>query len=124
EHEFNKWQVRELILTGKVDVINADAIKAGGITECKKMAAMAEAFDKPIMVHNTRPTLGSAACLQLVASLNNAGRFQEYGGPREYMNLQPYFDNHIEYADGFLKVPQAPGLGLIVNEKKMEALRK
>ena len=123
EHEFNKWQVRELILTGNVDVINSDLIKAGGITENKKVAAMAQAFDKPIMVHSTRPTLGTAAALQFVASISNAGRFQEYAGPRPSMKLDQYFENKIQYKAGFLEVPQLPGLGLVVNEKKMEELR-
>lgn len=120
EHEYNKWQMRDLITKGKVDVINADVNKAGGITEMRKVAHMAEAFEKTIMVHNARPTLATAASLQLVASIPNAARIQEYGGKREDLGLSHLFDNYFDYKDGYLAIPTGPGLGLVVNEKAME----
>lgn len=119
EHEFNRWQMRELIIEGKVDIVNTDLIKAGGISENRKIAALATAFDRPIMAHNTRPTLATAAMLHFVASLPNAGRWQESSGPRSEMGLESFFHNKLQYDKGHLLVPQTPGLGLEVNEPEL-----
>jgi L-alanine-DL-glutamate epimerase-like enolase superfamily enzyme len=120
EHEYNKWDMRDLILEGDITYVNADVIKCGGITECKKVAGIAHAFDKLIMTHNARPTLATAANLQFLGSVVNAARFQEYGGKRENLNLSNLFQNYFEFYDGYLMVPQTPGLGLIPDEKEME----
>lgn len=120
EHEYNKWQVRDLITIANVDAINADLIKCAGFTECRKIAAMAQAFDKLIMTHNTRPTLATAASLQLVASISNAARVQEYAGARPELGLTQLFENAFQFKDGYLYLPDGPGLGLLVNETEME----
>ncbi len=120
EHEYNKWQFRDLIVTGGADILNTDVIKCGGISECKKVAILAECFNRKVMVHNARPTLATAASLQLVATLNNAERVQEYAGKREELELSHLFDNYFEVKDGYVYLPTLPGLGLIVNEKEME----
>ncbi|MEO1051885.1 MAG: mandelate racemase/muconate lactonizing enzyme family protein [Bacteroidota bacterium] len=125
EHEYNKWMMKDLITIANVDVINADVIKCGGITDCRKTATIAHAFGKQIMVHNAKPTLATAASLQLLASIPNGARFQEYAGKRldqGYGQLFELFDDYFEFEDGFLKVPEKPGLGLTVNEKAMDKL--
>ncbi len=119
EHEYNKWQFRDLIVTGNPDFLNLDLIKCAGITECKKVASMAQAFEKEIMVHNTRPTLATAASLNLVASITNAASVQEFSGMRPELGLDGLFHNSLKFEDGFLYIPQEPGLGLEVNEKEM-----
>jgi L-alanine-DL-glutamate epimerase-like enolase superfamily enzyme len=120
EHEFNKWQMRDLITIGNADFINADVIKCGGFSECRKVASMAHAFDRYIMTHNTRPTLATAASLQLTASIPNAARVQEYAGERPEMGLGGLFEGSFEFKDGFITIPTLPGLGLAVNEEQME----
>lgn len=120
EHEYNRWQFRDLITIGNPDNLNLDCIKAGGISECFKVAHMAGAFDKEVMVHNTRPTLATAASLQLVASISNAAKVQEFSGMRPELDQHKLFHNSLEFKDGFLMVPQLPGLGLEVNEKEMK----
>jgi len=127
EHEYSSWMVKELLAETGVDFVNIDLIKCGGITDCKKAAAIAHVFGKQVMVHNSKPTLATAASLQLLASIPNAAHFQEYAGKREsegYGSLLGLFDNYFRFADGYLEVPQEPGLGLPVNEKAMEAERK
>ncbi len=126
EHEYSAWMMKDLITIADVDIINADVIKCGGISECKKTAALAHAFGKQIMVHNAKPTLATAASLQLLASIPNAASFQEYAGKRLHQNyghLYELFDNYFEFADGYLSVPQEPGFGLVVNEAAMEKLK-
>jgi L-alanine-DL-glutamate epimerase-like enolase superfamily enzyme len=120
EHEFNRFQMRELITVGNPAFINADLIKAAGFSDVRKIAYMAHAFNKFIMTHNTRPTLATAASLQLVASIPNAARLQEYAGSQPQMGLASLFENSIQFENGYLIVPTIPGLGLIVNEKEME----
>lgn len=127
EHEYSSWMIKELLAETGIDLVNIDVIKCGGITDCKKAAAIAHVFGKQVMVHNSKPTLGTAASLQLLASIPNAAHFQEYAGKREsegYGSLLGLFDNYFRFADGYLEVPQEPGLGLLVNEKAMEAGRK
>ncbi|MEL6562288.1 MAG: mandelate racemase/muconate lactonizing enzyme family protein [Bacteroidota bacterium] len=120
EHEYSKWMIKDLITQANVDIVNADVIKCGGITECKKVAGMVHAFGKQIMVHNAKPTLATAASLQLLASIPNGARFQEYAGKRLEQNYGPVvdlFDNYFEFKDGFLMLPDLPGLGLEIDEK-------
>jgi L-alanine-DL-glutamate epimerase-like enolase superfamily enzyme len=123
EHEYNKWQFRDLILHGNPDTLNLDVIKCAGLTECRKVAALGQCFEKEIMVHNTRPTLATAASLQLCASLTNAARVQEYSGTRLDMGLAPLFQNGLDFRDGYLHVPTTPGLGLEVNKTEMRKRR-
>ncbi|MCU0323652.1 MAG: mandelate racemase/muconate lactonizing enzyme family protein [Spirosomaceae bacterium] len=120
EHEYNKWQFRDLIVTGNPDCLNLDLIKCGGISECKKIAGMAHAFDKEIMVHNTRPTLATAASLNLVGSIANSAKVQEFSGLRPDLDQTSLFKNTVRFEDGFLYIPQGHGLGLEVDEDAME----
>lgn len=123
EHEYNSWMIKDLLTIANVDIVNADLIKCGGITDCKKAAAITHAFGKQIMVHNAKPTLATAASLQLLASIPNGARFQEYAGKRLHQNYGPLyelFNNYFTFEEGYLYVPQDPGLGLRVNESEME----
>ena len=124
EHEDTKWQMRDLKSIGNVDVVNADVIKCGGISECRKVAHLAEALGKRIMVHNARPTLATAASLQFVASIHNAARLQEYGGQRPELGLGEFFAEGLRYADGYLYLPQGPGLGLLPDEDRLEKAKR
>ncbi|SFF52863.1 galactonate dehydratase [Thermoflexibacter ruber] len=123
EHEYNKWQFRDLIIHGNPDCLNLDLIKCGGISECKKISGMAQAFEKEIMVHNTRPTLATAASLNFIGSITNAAKVQEFAGMRTELGLNQLFNNSLKFADGFLFIPTEIGLGLEVNEKEMEKLK-
>ncbi len=120
EHEYNRWQFRDLIIRGKADVLNVDLIKAGGLSESLKIAHMASAFDRPVMVHNARPTYCTATSLQLIAAISNLARVQEYTGSRPELELGNLFQNSIDFANGYLSVPQIPGMGLIPDEQAME----
>ncbi|MDX2269892.1 MAG: mandelate racemase/muconate lactonizing enzyme family protein [Bryobacter sp.] len=121
EKEYTRWQLRSLIVHGDVDYLNPDVVKAGGITEMKKIAAMAQAFEKQIICHNTRPVWSTAATLHLMASISNAGPFMEYPDEDEFASLLALVQRGFRYADGYLSVPTTPGLGVEVDEA---ALRK
>jgi L-alanine-DL-glutamate epimerase-like enolase superfamily enzyme len=119
EHEYTRWQFRDLLLQGRPDILQPDLVKCCGFTEARKIAALCEAWGKPIVVHNTQPTIGTAASLHFCAASANAFYTQEYTGPRE--DLRPLFKNELEFVDGELIVPQGPGLGLEVDEAQVRA---
>ncbi len=122
EKSYTRWQIRDLILEANPDIIQPDPIKAGGITELKKIAALAQTFFKAMAPHNTKPTLGTAASLHVLASVSNAGPFLEYVELDTYQDVLSVFDTLVEFKDGKLKVPQRPGLGLVINEDKLKKL--
>ena len=123
---YTRWEFRDLILEGNPDIINPDLIKAGGITEVKRIATLAQTFFKLIVPHNTKPTLGTAAALHLMASISNAGPFIEYVELDTYDEVMACFDKsqHLKLIDGKLQVPTGPGLGMSINEKKLKELAK
>lgn len=107
---------RELIERNLVDVIQPDAGRAGGITQMKKIAAMAEAHH--IMVAPHSGSLGPVAeyaALHLMASIPNALMLErmEDDWPGRRQTIVP----HPEQENGFLAVPDAPGLGCDIDEK-------
>lgn len=116
EHEYTRWAFRDLILQGRPDVLNPDVSKLAGLSEARKVAALAEAFDLPIAVHNARPTLLSAAHAHFVASASTATRPQEHPGRERLAQLWRYFDRRLSAEGGFFSVPEGPGLGLNVDE--------
>jgi L-alanine-DL-glutamate epimerase-like enolase superfamily enzyme len=120
EHEYTKWQFRDLILRGRVAVINPDVSKLAGLTEAMKVSALAEVFDVPISVHNARPTLLTAAHLHFCAASFMARRTQEHPGSKRLRELWDLFENRLEVKDGWAMVPETPGLGLIPSEAAIE----
>jgi L-alanine-DL-glutamate epimerase-like enolase superfamily enzyme len=114
EHEYTRWQFRELIERGKVDIIQPDIVKCGGITEIRKISALGETYHKHMVPHQTQPTIGTAANLHFVASLRDATRPQEFTGVNEQLNSM--FTEPLVPKDGYLAVPMKPGLGLELDE--------
>jgi L-alanine-DL-glutamate epimerase-like enolase superfamily enzyme len=124
EYAVTRWQFRDLILQGRPDILNPDLSICGGITEGKKIAALAEAFDKPIAVHNARPTLLCAAHVHYLASCVGADRPQEHPGPERLKELWRFFKNDLLAVNGKLKVPERPGIGLDIDAARVIAEAK
>jgi L-alanine-DL-glutamate epimerase-like enolase superfamily enzyme len=124
EKEYTRWQLRELIVYGNPDYLNPDTIKAGGLTEMKKIAAIAQAYGKPIICHNTRPTLGTAASLHFIASISNCGPLMEFVDVDKFTFLRGLMKNEVKFDKGYLYVPQGAGLGMEVDEDKIRKAAK
>lgn len=119
EHEYTRWQFRDLIERANPDIIQPDIVKCGGFTEIRRIAALGETYHKHIVPHMTQPTIGTAANLHFIASLRDANRPQEYTGENEALNA--LFKEPLRLnADGTLTVPTGPGLGLELDEKAFE----
>ncbi|GIX06734.1 MAG: mandelate racemase [Candidatus Poribacteria bacterium] len=121
EHEYTRWQFRDLILQAKVDIVQPDVVKCAGISEMWRIGVLAETFHKHFVPHQTQPTIGTAANLHVVAALQHASRPQEFTGERPELNA--LFREPLRFEDGYLFVPDRPGLGLELDEEALRAVR-
>ncbi|MEC0273491.1 galactonate dehydratase [Peribacillus frigoritolerans] len=120
ERMFSKWDFKKLLIDGYADIIQPDLSHAGGITECKKIISMAEAFDVAAAPHCPLGPIALASCLQVDATCHNAF-IQEQSLGIHYnqgSDLLDYIvDNQVfKYEDGFVKIPEGAGLGIEINE--------
>ncbi|AIQ18377.1 galactonate dehydratase [Paenibacillus sp. FSL H7-0357] len=121
ERMFSRWDFKNLLKDGVVDIIQPDLSHAGGITECKKIFAMAEAFDVAVAPHCPLGPIALAACLQVDATSYNAV-IQEQSLGIHYNQGNDLLDYITDptvfaYSDGHVNIPSGPGLGITVNEE-------
>jgi galactonate dehydratase len=121
ERLYSRWDFKNVITSGVVDVIQPDLSHAGGITEVRKIAAMAEAYDIAVAPHCPLGPIALAACLQLDAVAYNAV-IQEQSLGIHYNTSNDLLDYIADptvfaYEDGSVAIPQGPGLGIEVNEE-------
>jgi D-galactarolactone cycloisomerase len=121
EDEFTRYGFRELITRRAVDILQPDLCAAGGFTEMMKITAMASAWNVPVIPHVWGTNVGLAASLQFFAALPH---FPERRYPAE-----PFFEydcsphplrdgvtqERFEMKDGYLDIPQRPGLGIALD---------
>ncbi|MBS1182783.1 MAG: galactonate dehydratase, partial [Proteobacteria bacterium] len=111
---------KHILSEGLCDIIQPDPSHAGGITETRKIAAMAEAYDVALALHCPLGPIALAANLQLDAVCYNAFIQEQSLGIHynkgndllDYVKDRSVFD----YAEGFVTMPTGPGLGIEVNE--------
>lgn len=106
----NKWEFRQAIEEELIDYARIDICIAGGITEAKKIAAMAETHLIKILPHNPLGPVCTAASLHLDLACDNAGP-QEVVFPPATM-LPDVFECAFELQGTRLTVPTAPGIGV------------
>ena len=121
ERLFTKYDFKRLLQAGGVDIIQPDLSHAGGITEVKKIAAMAEAYDVALAPHCPLGPIALSACLQVDAVSYNAV-IQEQSIGIHYnvgKSVLDYVTNPEDFAftDGYVKLPHIPGLGVKVNRE-------
>lgn len=120
ERMFSRWDFKRLLSEGYVDIIQPDLSHAGGITENKKIISMAEAYDVAAAPHCPLGPIALAACLQVDATCYNAF-IQEQSLGIHYNQGSDLLDYIMDkrvfyYEDGYVKIPDGPGLGIEVNE--------
>jgi len=121
ERLFSRWDFKKILSDGLVDIIQPDPSHAGGITETRKIAAMAEAYDVALAPHCPLGPIALAACLQLDAVCYNAV-IQEQSLGIHYNKTNDLLDYITDpgvfaYADGHVAIPQGAGLGITINEE-------
>lgn len=120
ERLYSRWDFKRILSEGYVDIIQPDPSHAGGITETRKIAAMAEAHDVALALHCPLGPIALAANLQIDAGCYNAFIQEQSLGIHynEANDLLDYVNNRevFAYDDGMVKIPSGPGLGIEVNE--------
>ena len=118
ENEYTKWGFKDLIDSGAVGIINADAQVMGGITEWKKVADYAQAANVLIAPHGDQDIHA-----QLVGSIPNGLIVEYYDGNLNSM-LQAFSDHLRINNDGMIEIPvEAEGLGVCFDDKTLEEYR-
>jgi galactonate dehydratase len=128
ERLYTRWDFKKIFEQGVVNIIQPDPSHAGGILECRKIAAMAEAYDVAVAPHCPLGPIALAACLQMDACTPNAG-LQEQSLGIHYNKGNDLMDyvtdkNVFCYHDGYVPLPTGPGLGIEVDENMVREKAK
>ena len=121
ERLFSRFDFKEVLADGAVDVVQPDLSHAGGITECKKIADMAEAHDVALAPHCPLGPIALASCVQVDACSPNA-LIQEQSLDIHYNEGSDVLDyladtSVFEFDDGYVDLPEGPGLGIEIDEE-------
>ena len=121
ERLFTKYDFKRLLQAGGVDIIQPDLSHAGGLTEVKKIASMAEAYDVALAPHCPLGPIALASCLNVDATCYNAV-IQEQSIGIHYnvgKSVLDYVTNQddFRFVDGRVALPVRPGLGVEVNKE-------
>ena len=118
ERLYAKWEFVPLLERRLVDVIQPDLCHAGGITECKKIAALAEAYYVQVAPHTPQGPVSTAASAHLALAIPNFAIL-------EFVRSAPYRDRVLRepwvVRAGHLEVPDRPGLGVDLDEEALAA---
>ena len=119
ESQFMKFGLQEMIDHHLISYINPDVIHAGGISECRKIANMAEAHFIDVSLHNAQSPVMTLAGLHVNAWSTNCV-IHEFNQARQYAPWEEalYGGVKIEYKDGFAMLPPGPGLGIDIDEQE------
>jgi galactonate dehydratase len=128
ERLYSRWDFKPFFENRSVDIIQPDLSHAGGILECRKIAAMAEAYDIAVAPHCPLGPLALASCLQLAATSPNVA-IQEMSLGIHYNvghDLLNFVTNPeaLSPVDGHLPIPEAPGLGITIDEAAVREVHK
>lgn len=121
ERLFTRWDFKKIFEQGIIDIIQPDLSHAGGILECRKIAAMAEAYDMSVAPHCPLGPIALASCLQLDACTPNAFiqeqslgiHYNQGSDLLDYLADKSVFD----YSNGVVALPKKPGLGVDIDEE-------
>lgn len=120
ERLYSRWDFKRVLQEGYADIVQPDPSHAGGITETRKIASMAEAYDVALALHCPLGPIALAANLQLDAVCYNAFIQEQSLGIHynQENDLMDYVSNPevFAYQDGMVTIPRGPGLGIEVNE--------
>ena len=115
---FNRWQVRDFLLQGGVDIFQPDLCRSGGITECKRIAELADAFGKAVTPHVSVGTaVQFAASVHFAAAMPNQTAMEYWAGSNPFTMIQK---NAFKVEQGYFWVPEGPGLGIEINEELLK----
>jgi L-rhamnonate dehydratase len=115
EHVYTRWQVKELLEAGAIDWVQTDPDWCGGVSELVKICSLASAFDVPVVAHGH----------SLLAALHVAGAQSPSVVPyveyliQHQMNKQYFHQIRYQPEQGMVRLPELPGLGIVLDEEKI-----
>ncbi len=116
ERIFTKWGFREILEKGAASILQPDLCHAGGITEVRLIAGMAESYYAAIAPHNPLGPISLAAGLQIAAAIPNFLC-------QEQVSLgEGYLKRPFQVKDGYIDVPTTPGLGIEIDEDALKSM--
>ena len=129
ENDFTRWGFRDIIAKKAMDIVQPDVCAAGGISECRKIAALASAHGVECIPHAWGSAVGLAATVQFLAALPDTPpafrpmppmlEFEQTPNPlRDLLAKEP-----IAQVNGIVRVPDGPGLGIEVDRAVLEKFR-
>lgn len=119
ETEVGIYGFRDLIAAGAVDIVQPDVTWSGGITECRRIAALAGAYRLPCIPHVFSSAVSLVANLHFIASLPNGALLEFDRNPNPLR--QELFEEPLEIdRRGVVALPQRPGLGVTLNMRTVE----
>jgi L-alanine-DL-glutamate epimerase-like enolase superfamily enzyme len=120
ENEYTHYGFKEMMVKQAVDIVQPDAIKSGGILACRKIFALAEAWNLQIATHSFCYGPGMAATLHLSLSNMKSEYVEVNPLPIEESFIQPV----LKPEKGYLTVTGKPGLGIEIDEAVVKKYRK
>jgi galactonate dehydratase len=114
ERLVTRYQFRDLLAKFAVDYIQPDTLHCGGISETRKIAAMAEAYYVPLVPHNPGGPVSTASMIHVAASIPNFEVLEFIHVP----NRENILKDPLVWEDGYFHLPTKPGLGVELNHKE------
>lgn len=128
ERMYSRFDFKRVLADGGLAIVQPDLSHAGGITECFKIAAMAEAYDVALAPHCPLGPIALASCLHLDFVARNAVLQEQSMGIHynQGAELLDYVVNKEDFnmVDGYFSPLMKPGLGVEINEEKVIACSK
>jgi L-alanine-DL-glutamate epimerase-like enolase superfamily enzyme len=119
EEESSRQSYLELMDRGRIDIVQVDLTRCGGFTEAMKIAALAQDRGLPVVNHGFTTYINVAASLHFLNAIPNS--FITEFVAEEGTTLRDVITRQrIEARDGFLDIPDAPGLGVELDERAIE----
>jgi len=115
EQESSEYRFRSMIRNGTLQIVQPDLHYYGGYIRSTRVARMASAAGLPITTHISGGDTGFADMANFFSFTPNMGRFQELKSGVN--DTGPLFDPPVQVKDGFLSIPNAPGMGLVHAEE-------
>ena len=118
ERDRTIWGILPYLTEGVLDIIQPDCGYTGGITQMKKIAALAEAYTVPLAPHCTQSYLGMTASFHVAASVPHLLIHESYDDQMFARFIHPQWSKQ----DGYASIPDGPGLGITVDVAEMQKL--
>lgn len=117
-----RWGFYQLLKQNALSIIQPDICNVGGLSEAKKICDMAHVFDVKMQAHVAGTPISEAAAMQLEAAVPNFF-IHEYYSMANCPDCLEYCTNIYEPENGFITIPDLPGIGQELSQKAMDEAR-